>query len=93
MAVQVLDFMVRVIRGTAPDQDIGAIAMVIKTGQVIRIIKGIIMARAISRIIKVVTIIRVISSRAKGIIIVREISSNSVINSSRNLDIRVIRRN
>ena len=91
MAVKVLDFMVR---GTAPDQDIGALAMVIKTGQVIRIIKGIIMARAVSRIIKVVTIIRVISSRAKGIIIVREISSNSVSNnSSRLLDIRVIRRN
>ena len=90
MAVQVLDFMVRVIRGTAPDQGIGAITMVIKTGPVIKIIKEVIITRAISRIIKVVTITRVINSRAKGIIIVRGISSVS--NSSRNPGIKVIQR-
>ena len=93
MAVQGLDFMVQVIRGTVPDQDIGAITVVINPGQAAKIIKETIMVRAINRIIQVVTIIRIISSRAKGIIIIRENSSNSVSNSSRNLDIRVIRRN
>ena len=92
MAVQAQGFMVQVIRGTAPDQDIGVITVVINPGQAAKIVKETIMVRAINHIIKVVTIIRVISSRAKGIIIIREISSHSASNSSRNLDIRVIQR-
>ena len=104
MAVQVLDFIVRAIRGAAPVQGIGAITMVIKTGPVIRIIKEVIIIKAISRVTRVVTIIKAVSSmakvvtttkainsRAKGITIIRGI--NSISNSSRNPDIRVIQRN
>ncbi len=90
MAVQAQGFMVRVIRGTAPDQDIGAITMVIKTGPVIKMVKEVIITRAISRVIRVVTITKAVNSRAKVITIIRVISSFS--NNNHNPDIRVIRR-
>ena len=97
--------MVRVIKGTTPDQDIGATTAVINPGQAAKIvkvvtmvrevnhiIKVVIMVREINRIIKVVTTIRIISSRAKGVIIIKEASSNSVRNNSSNPDTRVIQR-
>ena len=90
MVVQAQGSMVRVIRGTAPDQDIGAITVVIKIGPVIKIVKEVIITRAISRVIRVVTITRAVNSRAKVITITRVISSVS--KNSRNPDIRVIRR-
>ena len=91
-AVQGPDFMVRDIRGTVPDQDIGATTVVINPGQAARVIKEIITVRGINHIIKVVTMVRIISSRAKGVIIIKETSSNSVRNNSSNPDTRVIRR-
>ena len=86
MVVQVLDFMVRVIRGTAPDQDIGAITMVIKTGPVIKIIKGVTITKAISNMAKVVTITKTTNSRARVITTIKAINS---VSSSSNPGIRV----
>ena len=91
-AVQGPDFMVRDIRGTVPDQDIGATTVVINPGQAARVIKEIITVRGINHIIKVVTMVRIINSRAKGVIIIKETSSSSVSSSSHNPGIRVTRR-
>src|SRR6187399_1462654 len=98
MAVQDPDFMVRVIKETTPDQDIGATAAikgttaVINPGQAAKVVKGTTMVREINRIIKVATTIRIISSRVKGVTITKETSSNSVRSNSSNPDSRVIRR-
>ena len=89
-AVQVRGFLVRVIRGTAPDQDIVAITVVIITGSIINMVKVVIITRAISRMVKVVTITKAANSRAKVITTTRVISSVS--NTNHNPDIRVIRR-
>ena len=90
MAVQAQGSMVRVIRGTAPDRDIGAITMVIRTGPVIQMVKEVITTRAISHVIRVVTITKAVNSSSKVITIIRVISSIS--NTNHNPDIRVIRR-
>ena len=90
MVVQARGSMVRVIRGTSPDQDIVATTVVIITGAIINMVKVVIITRVISRMVKMVTITKAANSRAKVITITRVISSVS--NSSRNPDIRVIRR-
>ena len=73
--------MVRVIKETTPDQDIGATAVikattaVINPGQAANVVKGTTMVREINHIIKVVTIVREINRIIKVATTIRIISS------------------